>query len=144
MTSPALHASYVQARAIQELAKKSFENLRQESDDNEPEQKTVRRGRPPTKNVFKRMISRPPENAGSDPSTVATLANAGDNGHWSSSVQGLSRKAPMLDKPNPADVYARELHGFRKAETSTLIGEHKPERDEEQTGLKSSFMFIMF
>ncbi|KAH7669384.1 Bromodomain-containing protein [Dioscorea alata] len=123
-----------QARAIQELAKKSFENLRQESDDNEPEQKTVRRGRPPTKHVIKRMISRPPENAGSDPSTVATLANAGDNGHWSSSVQGLSRKAPMLDKPNPADVYARELHGFRKAETSTLIGEHKPERDEELTG----------
>nr|CAD1821254.1 unnamed protein product [Ananas comosus var. bracteatus] len=36
---------YRQARAIEELAKKDFENLRQESDDSEPEQKP-RRGRP--------------------------------------------------------------------------------------------------
>ncbi|XP_042428742.1 transcription factor GTE4-like [Zingiber officinale] len=48
-----------QARAIQELAKKNFYNLRQERDDNEQEQKPARRGRPPTKDIFKK-IGRPP------------------------------------------------------------------------------------
>ncbi|KAJ0966755.1 hypothetical protein J5N97_023672 [Dioscorea zingiberensis] len=120
-----------QARAIQELAKKSFENLRQESDDNEPEPKTVRRGRPPTKNAIKKMISKSLDRTGSDFSTDATLANLGENGHWSNSAQDLSRKASM---PSPADAFSRELHGLRKAETSSLIGEHKSEREEENTG----------
>ncbi|KAG6761929.1 hypothetical protein POTOM_035170 [Populus tomentosa] len=47
-----------QARSIQELAKKNFENLRQDSDDNEAEPKVVRRGRPPFEN-FKKSPGRP-------------------------------------------------------------------------------------
>ncbi|KAG6763250.1 hypothetical protein POTOM_033790 [Populus tomentosa] len=47
-----------QARSIQELAKKNFENLRQDSDDNEAEPKVVRRGRPPSEN-FKKSPGRP-------------------------------------------------------------------------------------
>ncbi|KAJ6386377.1 hypothetical protein OIU77_029361 [Salix suchowensis] len=43
----------LKARSIQELAKKNFENLRQDSDDNEREPTVVRRGRPPSENLRK-------------------------------------------------------------------------------------------
>ena len=45
--------SSYQSQSIQVLENKNFENLRQGSDDNEPERKIVRRGRPPTKNLKK-------------------------------------------------------------------------------------------
>ncbi|RRT51841.1 hypothetical protein B296_00041955 [Ensete ventricosum] len=81
----------VQARSIQELAKKNFENLRQESDDNEPEPKPARRGRPPYKNVLKKAGRPPADHAGSNFPSSATLANAGDNSHWNFS-HDLQRK----------------------------------------------------
>ena len=61
------------------MAKKYFKDLRQESDDNEPERKIVRRGRPPTKNL-KKQIGRPPlERVGSQFSSDAMLATGADN-----------------------------------------------------------------
>lgn len=42
-----------QARSIQELAKRDFENLRHEGDDGELRPKVVRRGRPPSKHLKK-------------------------------------------------------------------------------------------
>ncbi|KAK4757153.1 hypothetical protein SAY87_007280 [Trapa incisa] len=48
-----------QAQSMQELARKHFDNLRQNGDNNELEPKIVRRGRPPTKHL-KRPPGRPP------------------------------------------------------------------------------------
>ncbi|XP_044488937.1 uncharacterized protein LOC123213543 [Mangifera indica] len=81
-----------QARSIQELAIKNFENLRQDSDDNGPEIKVVRRGRPPTK--WKKPLGRPPlERARSEFSSGATLASGAEN--TSLSNHDL-RKGPLL------------------------------------------------
>lgn len=75
---------YYQARSIHELAKKDFENLRQDSDEDEPEPRIVRRGRPPGKSSAKKALGRPPNDRASlDFSSDATLANAGDNLAWS-------------------------------------------------------------
>ncbi|CAA7391244.1 unnamed protein product [Spirodela intermedia] len=75
-----------QARSIHELAKKDFENLRQDSDEDEPEPRIVRRGRPPGKSSAKKTVGRPPNDRASlDFSPDATLANAGDNLPWSNS-----------------------------------------------------------
>ncbi|KAM0945181.1 putative chromatin remodeler Bromodomain family [Dioscorea sansibarensis] len=125
---------YRQARTIQELAKKSFENLRQESE-NEQEPKIVRRGRPPSKNTAKRTVGKPPDRAGSDFSGNATLAGASDNGHWSNFAQDLARKASTIDKLSPADIYVKGPYGLRKTETSNWAGDNKSERDLENPGL---------
>lgn len=58
---------------MQELARKHFNNLRQNSDNNELAPKVVRRGRPPTKHL-KRPPGRPPLDRSSD----ATLASGGE------------------------------------------------------------------
>ncbi|KAG1362671.1 cat eye syndrome critical region protein 2 [Cocos nucifera] len=118
---------YRQARSIHELAKKNFENLRQESDDNEPEPKTVvRRGRPPNKN--KRPVGRPAERATSDFSSDATLANAGDGVHWSNMAHDLSRKGSVVDKS-----VMMASHGLHNIDMFSL-GERKSERNEEYSG----------
>lgn len=57
---------------MEELARKNFNNLRQDSDENEPETKVARRGRPPTKHL-KKPLGRPPvDRAGSSDATLAT------------------------------------------------------------------------
>ncbi|KAK9109463.1 hypothetical protein Sjap_017523 [Stephania japonica] len=114
-----------QARAIKELAKKNFENLRQDSDDNETsdkEPKIVRRGRPPTKNL-KKPLGRPPlDRASSEFSSDATLANA-DANIWSNSYD--LRKSFLLEKSASADLSGRTFDGFRNGE------ERKAERKDE-------------
>ncbi|XP_058098555.1 uncharacterized protein LOC131243319 [Magnolia sinica] len=121
-----------QARSMQELAKKDFENLRQESDDNEPEIKSVRRGRPPGKNSIKRMMGRfPIDRAGSDFSSDATLATAGDNAVWSNSV---TRKSTLSDKLGIAEVSARTSHGSRNGDTYGWSADHKSERNDDFPG----------
>ncbi|XP_077231209.1 uncharacterized protein LOC143864207 isoform X2 [Tasmannia lanceolata] len=102
-----------QARSIQELARKDFENLRQDSEDNEPELKPpVRRGRPPGKTSFKRLVGRLSlERAGSDFSSDATLATAGDNAGWCNSTHDQLRKAH--DKAGITDASIRNSHGTR-------------------------------
>ncbi|KAG1355349.1 cat eye syndrome critical region protein 2 [Cocos nucifera] len=117
-----------QARSIHELARKNFENLRQESDDSEPELKTVvRRGRPPNKT--KRPAGRPPERATSDFSPDATLANAGDGTQWSNITQDLSRKGSVGDKSG-----MMASHGLRNTDIFSWMGEQKSERNEEYSG----------
>ncbi|KAF5751002.1 hypothetical protein HS088_TW02G00012 [Tripterygium wilfordii] len=89
-----------QARSIQELAKKNFENLRQESDDNEPERKVVRRGRPPTKN-FKKHLGRPSlERVGLDFSSDASLATGVESNIVSSDMRKIT---PVSDKSGFSD-----------------------------------------
>ncbi|XP_078448427.1 uncharacterized protein LOC144716995 [Wolffia australiana] len=80
-----------QARSIQELAKKDFENLRQDSEDDEP--KIPRRGRPPGKSVAKKLAGRSPGDRASVDFSDATLANAGDNMlTWSNSSHDNSHR----------------------------------------------------
>ncbi|KAI3778456.1 hypothetical protein L2E82_07764 [Cichorium intybus] len=70
-----------QARSIQELAKRDFENLRQEGEGGELQPKVVRRGRPPSKHL-KKPPGRPPLDASVPESTSgATLATPVDNNH---------------------------------------------------------------
>ncbi|KAI9182266.1 hypothetical protein LWI28_023717 [Acer negundo] len=108
-----------QARSILELAKKNFENLRQDSDDNEPEPepKVVRRGRPPTKN-FKRPPGRPSlERAHAEFSSDATLATGAEN---------ITR----TDKSGFADSSGR-VYGSRNDAHAGSWNENRYERNEE-------------
>ncbi|WJZ83598.1 hypothetical protein VitviT2T_003266 [Vitis vinifera] len=122
---------FKQARSIQELAKKNFENLRQDSDDNEPEPK--RRGRPPTKNI-KKPLGRPSlERPGSEFSSDATLATGGENTMWSN--HDLRKGALISDKSGPADSFGRSLHGTRYSDGNTgWSADQKLERHDEFTG----------
>ncbi|KAH7567011.1 hypothetical protein JRO89_XS07G0006600 [Xanthoceras sorbifolium] len=108
-----------QARSIQELAKKDFENLRQESDDSEPQPqlKVARRGRPP-KNLKKSLDTSPSDRVASEFSSDATPANGADNGCWSSAHN--LRKGPMTSfKYRPAEVSTRASHGSHAGDSHT-------------------------
>ncbi|XP_020246075.1 bromodomain-containing protein 2-like isoform X2 [Asparagus officinalis] len=116
-----------QARSIQELAKKDFENLRQESDDNEEEPKAVRRGRPPIKDVMKRIGRPPADRSGTDFSCEATLANARENIHKSNSVRDASGKGSSpFDKSSMGNVQQRSE---RNGEYSGSLLKGIPVRD---------------
>ncbi|XP_061372797.1 uncharacterized protein LOC133315232 [Gastrolobium bilobum] len=98
---------YRQARAMQEMAQKDFENLRQDSDDDsEPQPKIVQRGRPPGKHTRKPLGMSPSERVGPESSSDATLASAGDIACASSGYN--LRKA--LSKFQPTDSSARASH----------------------------------
>lgn len=107
--------------------------MRQDSDDNEPEPKIVRRGRPPTKN-FKKSLGRPSlELAGPKFSTDATLATEGESTNWSN--YDLRKGTHHLDKSALADSSGR-LHGSLNNDVYTSwLGDNKFDRNEESTGL---------
>uniref|UniRef100_A0A2K1Z926 Bromo domain-containing protein n=1 Tax=Populus trichocarpa TaxID=3694 RepID=A0A2K1Z926_POPTR len=106
-----------QARSIQELAKKNFENLRQDSDDNEAEPKVVRRGRPPSEN-FKKSPGRPSlDLAGSEFPTGRTLATGGEN--------RSSEKSGFADSSG-------QFHGSRNE--AYLSTDNRFERNDETAG----------
>ncbi|KAJ6986253.1 hypothetical protein NC653_023990 [Populus alba x Populus x berolinensis] len=106
-----------QARSIQELAKKNFENLRQDSDDNEAEPKVVRRGRPPSEN-FKKSPGRPSlDLAGSEFPTGGTLATGGEN--------RSSEKSGFADSSG-------QFHGSRNE--AYLSTDNRFERNDETAG----------
>ncbi|XP_042495317.1 uncharacterized protein LOC122074524 [Macadamia integrifolia] len=121
---------YRQARSIQELAQKNFENLRQDSEDNEPQPKVVRRGRPPTKHL-KKPLGRPPsERAGSEFSSDAT---PGDNSIWQNSYD--QRKGSLLDRTGISDASGRTFHGSHNSEAYTSwFAERTNEKNDEFPG----------
>ena len=82
-----------QARSIHELAKKDFDNLRQDTEDEDPEPKIIRRGRPPGKSWMKKAGGRSPgDRAGVDFSD-ASLATGGENHMtWSNSLHENSQR----------------------------------------------------
>ncbi|XP_030552676.1 uncharacterized protein LOC115756846 [Rhodamnia argentea] len=123
-----------QARAIQELANKNFENLRQDSDDNEPEQKVVRRGRPPTKNL-KRPVGRPPlDRAGSEFSSDATLATGGEN--TTPSTYDLRKGPSYAGKYGPINLSGRLHYGSRNNDIyASPFLEKRHDRNDEYAGL---------
>ncbi|KAE9609469.1 hypothetical protein Lal_00020660 [Lupinus albus] len=101
-----------QARAMQEVAKKDFENLRQDSDSDsepqpKPQHKIVQRGRPPGKNISKSLDMSPSDRVAPESSSDATLASGGDIASGSNGYN--LRKA--LSRFQPADSSARASHG---------------------------------
>ncbi|KAG2698131.1 hypothetical protein I3760_07G135800 [Carya illinoinensis] len=106
-----------QARSMQELANKNFENLRQDSDDNEPQPKVVRRGRPPGKNPRKSLDRAPFDHVCPEPAFDASLASEGGNARGANAYN-LRKGQPSYRFP-PADTVLRASHGSRNSETCT-------------------------
>ncbi|XP_022744065.1 uncharacterized protein LOC111295001 [Durio zibethinus] len=126
-----------QARSIQELARKNFENLRQDNDDNEAEPKVMRRGRPPSKNFKKPLGRYSLERAASEFSSDATLATGAENAIWSNHD---TRKGPLAsDKSNFADSSGK-FYGFHNDVYSGWITENKSDRSNEGSMLKGYAM----
>lgn len=107
------------ARSIQELAKKDFENLRQDSDDSEPQPqpqpKIARRGRPP-KNLKKSLETSPSDRIASEFPSGATLANGIDTGGWSNG-HNLRRIPTPSYRFRPAEASTRASHGFHASDS---------------------------
>ncbi|XWS14369.1 hypothetical protein CRYUN_Cryun35bG0003300 [Craigia yunnanensis] len=102
-----------QARTMQELAKKDFENLRQDSDEGEPQPKVVRRGRPPGKSL-KKSLESSFDRFGSEFSSDATLATGPDASSFSNTYN--LRKGPSSHKLRPADTLIRPSWGSHSNE----------------------------
>lgn len=108
--------------------------MRQDSDDNEPEQKVVRRGRPPTKNL-KRPVGRPPlDRAGSEFSSDATLATGGEN--TTSSTYDLRKGPSYAGKYGPINSSGRLHYGSRNNDIyASPFLEKRHDRNDEYAGL---------
>ena len=99
------------------MARKNFENLRQDTDDNEAEHKVVKRGRPPSENL-KKSPGRPSlDPAGSEFPSGATLATGGEN--------------RPSEKPGFADS-SEQFHGSRNEAYS--LTDNRFERHDETAG----------
>ncbi|KAD7477114.1 hypothetical protein E3N88_00250 [Mikania micrantha] len=116
-----------QARSIQELAKRDFENLRQEGEDGELQPKVVKRGRPPGKQV-KKTPGRPPlDRVGPESTSGATLATTEDNTNESTHYN--LRKVPPILYRFPADgSQHRPRNGEHYSELQSDWNEEFPER----------------
>ncbi|XP_060199964.1 uncharacterized protein LOC132628220 [Lycium barbarum] len=110
---------YRQARTIQDLARRDFENLRHAGEDGEPQPKVVRRGRPPGKSVKKLVENSPIDRVVPELSSGATLASGDDKAIGSNSYS--LRKGPMLSKFHSPDAsFAhRSRNGESYSECST-------------------------
>ncbi|KAL6995982.1 hypothetical protein U1Q18_006120 [Sarracenia purpurea var. burkii] len=106
-----------QARSIQELAKRDFENLKQVNDDGEPQPRIVRRGRPPSKNLKKPLGSPSFDRVGPESSSDATLATVGDNVIGSNSYNLRKVSMPLRFRSN--DAFFRASHQSRNKETNS-------------------------
>ncbi|XAR61536.1 hypothetical protein NMG60_11015988 [Bertholletia excelsa] len=104
-----------QARSIQELAKRDFENLRQVNDEGEPQPKIVRRGRPPSKNLKKSVGNSPSERAAPEISPDTTPATGGDSAGGSNSYN--LRKTPISFRLQATDALFRASYQTRHNET---------------------------
>lgn len=113
-----------QARSIQELAKRDFENLRQEGDDGELQPKVVKRGRPPSKHL-KKPPGRPPADVvGPDSTSGANVANAVANtvDNTNESTPYNLRRGPMMYKN-----YADSLLPSHRSQHSELLADWNEE-----------------
>ncbi|KAF3789101.1 Bromodomain and PHD finger-containing protein 3 [Nymphaea thermarum] len=119
-----------QARAIQDLAKKNFQNLRQDGHGTEQDSRP-QRGRPSLVKKFMRQSAgkSPFETAGSD--SDAALANAGENSPWSN-ANDARKKTAVSEKPsNLHDTSIRASVVLRNSDSSTSLAENKYEKTEE-------------
>ncbi|XP_073145005.1 uncharacterized protein [Henckelia pumila] len=107
MYNPSDSIYYRQARSIQELATRDFENLRHEGDDGQPQPKVVRRGRPPGKNPKKPVETSPIDRVGPEVSSGATLASGEVKATGSNSYN--LRKAPPSYNYRSMDPFVSTL-----------------------------------
>ncbi|TVU10293.1 hypothetical protein EJB05_43815 [Eragrostis curvula] len=135
---------YRQARAIQELAKKDFENLRQDSDASEPEPEPKpepelepepkpqpRRGRPPNKNNVKQKVGRPPAEHANTDFSGSSPATASNSGRHAPSELELSRRAMIADVLRASFANQRNEYNWSV--------ERKSERIEDYPGSGSKW-----
>nr|ACG28823.1 DNA binding protein [Zea mays] len=139
---------YRQARGIQEIAKKDFENLRQDSDASDPEPEPElelepepeepklqpRRGRPPNKNNAKQKVGKPPTERATADFSGATLATAANIGRHAQADVDLSRRAmdkAMMDMLRASFANRRNEHNWS--------GERKFERFDECSGYRGTW-----
>ncbi|XP_021827546.1 uncharacterized protein LOC110768167 [Prunus avium] len=108
-----------QARSIQELAKKDFDNLRQATDDGEPKPKLARRGRPPGKSMKKSIDGSPLDRVGPQTISETTLASGGENPSLSNAY---NLRRPASHNIRSSDVLNRAPNGSFSGETSWLSG----------------------
>ncbi|XP_051118221.1 uncharacterized protein LOC127242643 [Andrographis paniculata] len=98
---------YRQARAIQDLAKRDFENLKHQGDNGELQPRVVRRGRPPNSKNQKKSAETSPgdrvESSATEVSTGVSLANGEDKPAGSNSYN--LRKSPGLYKFKSTDPF---------------------------------------
>ncbi|XP_051139188.1 uncharacterized protein LOC127256986 isoform X2 [Andrographis paniculata] len=96
---------YRQARSIQELAKKDFENLKNEGKNGEPQLKVVRRGRPPSNKNSKKPESSPANSIRPELSSDVTPPVGEDKATGSGSNTYNLRKAPAVNRFRSGDHY---------------------------------------
>ncbi|PSR99508.1 Bromodomain-containing protein [Actinidia chinensis var. chinensis] len=105
-----------QARSIQEVAKRDFENLKQVNANGEPQPRIVRRGRPPGKNLKKPLGCPPFDRVSPESFSDATLATVGDTTNGSNSYN--LRRGPMPSfRFHSNDPFFRASHHSRNNET---------------------------
>lgn len=130
---------YRQARSIQDLAKKNFENLRQESD-KEPEMKAVvRRGRPPSKNINRPVAALPSERTASGLSSDPTQTYTGGGATFSNQSHPSSKKVSATHKPGMNDISAKVLYGLRNSNSFGWMNMSKVDASEEFSGSAKAF-----
>ncbi|ERN17211.1 bromodomain-containing protein 9 isoform X1 [Amborella trichopoda] len=128
-----------QARTIQELARKNFENLRQDCEGTEMELRSTSKPKSSsTGKKVKRPVGRPPlqHHGGLDFSVEATLANAGDNSAWSNISHNSTRRGSGADKfglaVSLANASVRASLGLR--DSDTWLVDSRLDRMEEGSG----------
>uniref|UniRef100_A0A7N0U5L5 Bromo domain-containing protein n=1 Tax=Kalanchoe fedtschenkoi TaxID=63787 RepID=A0A7N0U5L5_KALFE len=121
---------FKQARSIQELAEKSFDNLRRDSDEDD-EQEPKRRGRPPAKH--KKPLGRPLDHAGSESASGATLAAGRESTMWSNYDL---RKGSPAEKTGPRDSVGRSrlIPGNSDAYNSWWLLQQKLDKNDDYSG----------
>lgn len=110
-----LKINFFQSRSIQELAKKDFENLRQNGNDWQPQPK--KRGRPPGKSLKKSIERSPVECVGPESLSDTTLASGGEKANCFNTYN--LRKGSSACKLRPADASNGVSHGSLNGETCT-------------------------
>lgn len=142
----------LQARAIQELAKKDFENLRQDSDASEPEPEPEpeleqeqepepkpqpRRGRPPNNNNVKQKVGRPPAERANADFSGSSLPTASNSGCYMPSEFDLSRRAMIADVLRASFANQRNEYNWS--------ADRKTERIEDYPGfILYPFSYVSF
>lgn len=113
------------------MAKKDFENLRQDSDNEQSEPKIARRGRPPTKNL-KKALGRPSlDPSGPEFSSDAVVATVGERPVF---FNNDPRKGPHLAEKSGFADSSGQLHNSRS--DAYGLSDNRFERNDENTGLK--------
>lgn len=108
---------FFQARSIQQLARKDFENLRQDNDGCEPQPKIMRKGRPLGKKLKNLINSAHVENIGPESFSDTTLGLVGEHTNRSSGYN--LRKGSTAKKFHPADTVKGIFHGSLTGDTCT-------------------------